>query len=92
MKVAIRQNVWGNWYGYIGGRVAAQFFGNETEQSTDARAWECAVNGLTAVQRREALQNFKANGVTFGAAVFDPTASRLFRLPEPRPRAGQEVK
>jgi len=35
-KVWIRQNVWGNWYGYQGGRRVAAFFNSTTETQEQA--------------------------------------------------------
>jgi hypothetical protein len=39
MKVKIRQNIYGNWYGYISGRKVEWFFGSTTEQKIAAHKW-----------------------------------------------------
>jgi hypothetical protein len=39
MKAAIRQNVYGNWYGYLGGRKVEWFTGSTTEQELAAHEW-----------------------------------------------------
>lgn len=66
MKVTVRQNVWGNWYGYIGGRLAAMFFGNDHEQSADAARWLKAVSALTPAQQRAAVGQYRFGGRTYG--------------------------
>lgn len=66
MKATIRQNVWGNWYGYIGGRTAAMFFGNDHEQSTDAARWLKAVSELTPTQQHALVTRYRLGGWTYG--------------------------
>jgi len=39
MKAKIRQNIYGNWYGYIGTRKVEWFFGTTTEQEREANEW-----------------------------------------------------
>lgn len=39
-KASIRQNVWGNWYGYIGGKKVEWFLEDAgTTQEQNAKAW-----------------------------------------------------
>jgi hypothetical protein len=46
MKHSIRENAWGNWYGYTGGRKVEQFFSNQhgDDQQQQAEAWLLARN------------------------------------------------
>jgi hypothetical protein len=39
MKARIHQNIYGNWYGYLGTRRVEMFFGHPWEQEQDAKAW-----------------------------------------------------
>jgi hypothetical protein len=40
MRATIRQNAWGNWYGYIGRRKARAFFNTATQtQEQQANDW-----------------------------------------------------
>lgn len=49
MKRTIKQNVYGNWHGYEGGRKVELFLGNTWEQEQDAREW---LAGMRAVECR----------------------------------------
>ena len=49
MKRTIKQNVYGNWHGYEGGRKVELFLGNTWEQEQEAREW---LAGMRAVECR----------------------------------------
>jgi hypothetical protein len=48
-KVTIRENVWGNWYGYISGRRVEQFFNTPfATQQQNAEKWQAdTIAGFT---------------------------------------------
>jgi hypothetical protein len=44
--VCIRENVWGNWYGYVSGRKVMPFFSTpDTSQEEEAWDWFNAYTG-----------------------------------------------
>jgi hypothetical protein len=61
-KRTVRQNVWGNWRGYEGGRFVREF-GNSTTQTAEeaARAWAGVPKSFGAIMRE-----FDAEVRTFG--------------------------
>lgn len=41
-SLSVRENAYGNWYGYVGNRRVEMFFGNSYDQQFDALAWLAA--------------------------------------------------
>jgi hypothetical protein len=53
MKARIHQNIYGNWYGYLGTRRVEMFFGPAWEQERSAKAWLHRMNTVTGAQERQ---------------------------------------
>jgi hypothetical protein len=51
MKARIRENAYGNWYGYVGNKKVQMFYGNHVAQQFDAEKW---LERVTATPERHA--------------------------------------
>lgn len=64
MKASIKQNIYGNWYGYLGGRKVESFFGSGGSgggQEFEARQWlRSAITQQDIIERKQQAAKAKA--------------------------------
>jgi hypothetical protein len=65
-KITIRQTVWGNWYGYIGGKKVIDFMNTSTAgQEEQAIAWKKQQEGAAALTCDWAVRRAHADHYVF---------------------------